>query len=272
MRGLRIAYSRGPRLRQGGSRNRGDGQAGGEALRRPRRAGRGSASRLRRRGGRCSAALVPRRGVARAQLTPAAEGADGPGAASRSPSRARRSRSSSCSTREQKRGALGVHMNQFHETTTCCDADAAARGVRRRQGSRRRDEGEALDRLDAVHLPVQPDAAAGGDDSLRPDQGGLPVGLHIVGPRYADALVLRAARAFESVQPIPMPRRLDARARRTSVVSAFRACEQNSVWWSASLSPSARWESGELRGLAGAPEAAGERRGSAESLALLRSG
>jgi aspartyl-tRNA(Asn)/glutamyl-tRNA(Gln) amidotransferase subunit A len=34
---------------------------------------------------------------------------------------------------------------------------------------------------------------------------GLPVGLHIVGPRYADALVLRAARAYESVAPIAMP-------------------------------------------------------------------
>jgi len=34
---------------------------------------------------------------------------------------------------------------------------------------------------------------------------GLPVGLHLVGPRYADALVLRASRAFESLQPIPMP-------------------------------------------------------------------
>jgi len=34
---------------------------------------------------------------------------------------------------------------------------------------------------------------------------GLPVGLHIVGPRYADALVLRAARAYESVEPSAMP-------------------------------------------------------------------
>ena len=33
---------------------------------------------------------------------------------------------------------------------------------------------------------------------------GLPVGLHIVGPRYADALVLRAARAFESAHPIQL--------------------------------------------------------------------
>jgi aspartyl-tRNA(Asn)/glutamyl-tRNA(Gln) amidotransferase subunit A len=36
-------------------------------------------------------------------------------------------------------------------------------------------------------------------------KAGLPVGLHIVGPRYADALVLRAARAFESVRPLPSP-------------------------------------------------------------------
>jgi Asp-tRNA(Asn)/Glu-tRNA(Gln) amidotransferase A subunit family amidase len=32
-----------------------------------------------------------------------------------------------------------------------------------------------------------------------------PVGLQIVGPRYAGALVLRAARAFESAMPIRLP-------------------------------------------------------------------
>ena len=36
-------------------------------------------------------------------------------------------------------------------------------------------------------------------------KAGLPAGLHIVGPKYADALVLRAARAYESAQPIVMP-------------------------------------------------------------------
>ena len=36
--------------------------------------------------------------------------------------------------------------------------------------------------------------------------GGLPVGLQIVGARYADALVMRAARAFEAVAPFRMPR------------------------------------------------------------------
>jgi len=35
---------------------------------------------------------------------------------------------------------------------------------------------------------------------------GLPVGLQIVGPRYADPLVMRAAAAFEAVRPFKMPR------------------------------------------------------------------
>lgn len=34
---------------------------------------------------------------------------------------------------------------------------------------------------------------------------GLPIGLQIVGPMFGDALVLRAARAFESTQAIPRP-------------------------------------------------------------------
>ena len=35
---------------------------------------------------------------------------------------------------------------------------------------------------------------------------GLPVGLQIVGPMFGDALVLRAARAYEALRPIPRPR------------------------------------------------------------------
>ena len=34
---------------------------------------------------------------------------------------------------------------------------------------------------------------------------GLPVGLHIIGPKYAEARVLRAARAFEAAHPLAMP-------------------------------------------------------------------
>ena len=34
---------------------------------------------------------------------------------------------------------------------------------------------------------------------------GLPIGLQIVGPMFGDALVLRAARAYETVRPIARP-------------------------------------------------------------------
>ena len=34
---------------------------------------------------------------------------------------------------------------------------------------------------------------------------GLPIGLQFVGPAFGDALVLRAARAYESVHPVPRP-------------------------------------------------------------------
>jgi aspartyl-tRNA(Asn)/glutamyl-tRNA(Gln) amidotransferase subunit A len=35
---------------------------------------------------------------------------------------------------------------------------------------------------------------------------GLPIGLQIVGPMFGDALVLRAARAYETLRPAPRPR------------------------------------------------------------------
>jgi aspartyl-tRNA(Asn)/glutamyl-tRNA(Gln) amidotransferase subunit A len=35
---------------------------------------------------------------------------------------------------------------------------------------------------------------------------GLPIGLQFVGPMFGDALVLRAARAFEALHPLPRPR------------------------------------------------------------------
>jgi aspartyl-tRNA(Asn)/glutamyl-tRNA(Gln) amidotransferase subunit A len=37
-------------------------------------------------------------------------------------------------------------------------------------------------------------------------QSGLPMGLQIVGPMFGDALVLRAARAYESVMPVARPK------------------------------------------------------------------
>ncbi|MGA3341416.1 MAG: amidase [Methylocella sp.] len=37
------------------------------------------------------------------------------------------------------------------------------------------------------------------------DTNGLPIGLHIVGPQYGDAIVLRASRTFEKAQPFLTP-------------------------------------------------------------------
>ena len=34
---------------------------------------------------------------------------------------------------------------------------------------------------------------------------GLPIGLQLVGPMFGDALVLRAARAYEQLHPVPRP-------------------------------------------------------------------
>lgn len=57
----------------------------------------------------------------------------------------------------------------------------------------------------ALHLSLQPDHAARHQRALRFTKAGLPIGLHIVGQRFADALVLRAARAYEQAQPFAMP-------------------------------------------------------------------
>jgi Asp-tRNA(Asn)/Glu-tRNA(Gln) amidotransferase A subunit family amidase len=35
---------------------------------------------------------------------------------------------------------------------------------------------------------------------------GMPVGLQIIGPKYSDARVLKAARAFEKLRPFPTPK------------------------------------------------------------------
>jgi len=106
----------------------------------------------------------------------------------------------------QKRGALGVHMNQFHEKydllltpTLPLAAFEAGKEVADVMKDKRWTDWTPFSY--PFNLTQQP--AASIPCGLTAE--GLPVGLHIVGPRYADALVLRAARAFESAQPIAMP-------------------------------------------------------------------
>ena len=106
----------------------------------------------------------------------------------------------------QKRGALGLHMNRFHERydllvtpTLPLAAFAAGKEVSNLLKEKRWTDWSPFSY--PFNLTQQPAATV----PCGLTKKGLPVGLHIVGPRHADALVLRAARAFESTQPIRMP-------------------------------------------------------------------
>ena len=106
----------------------------------------------------------------------------------------------------KEREQLGVRMNQFHKKwdlllTPTLPLPAFAAGVEcpvMADGSRWTDWTPFsypfnLTRQPAATVPCGLTAA------------GLPAGLQIVGPSYGDAAVLRAARAFEKVQPFRMP-------------------------------------------------------------------
>ena len=106
----------------------------------------------------------------------------------------------------QKRGALGVLMNRFHERydllltpTLPLAAFGAGKEVANLLSEKRWTDWTPF--TYPFNLTQQPAATIPCGFTKK----GLPVGLHIVGPRYADALVLRAARAFESAMPIRLP-------------------------------------------------------------------
>jgi aspartyl-tRNA(Asn)/glutamyl-tRNA(Gln) amidotransferase subunit A len=105
-----------------------------------------------------------------------------------------------------RRGALGARMRQFHESydllltpTLPLAAFAAGQDV-----PEPRPAGRWIDWAPFSHpfnLSQQPAASVPcGLTAAR-----LPVGLQIVGPMHGDALVLRAARAFESARPWSFP-------------------------------------------------------------------
>jgi aspartyl-tRNA(Asn)/glutamyl-tRNA(Gln) amidotransferase subunit A len=105
----------------------------------------------------------------------------------------------------QKRGALGLHMNLFHESydllvtpTLPLAAFAAGKEVANLLKEKRWTDWTPF--TYPFNLTQQPAATI----PCGLTKKGLPVGLQIVGPRHADALVLRAARAFESAHPIAL--------------------------------------------------------------------
>jgi aspartyl-tRNA(Asn)/glutamyl-tRNA(Gln) amidotransferase subunit A len=105
-----------------------------------------------------------------------------------------------------KRGALGAHMNLFHRdydllVTPTLSVPAFDVGQEYPGAAKGKRWTEWTPFTYPFNLTQQPAASV----PCGLTKEGLPVGLHIVGPKYADALVLRAARAFESARPWKMP-------------------------------------------------------------------
>ena len=106
----------------------------------------------------------------------------------------------------QQRGALGIAMNRFHEKydllltpSLPLPAFEAGREVADVMKEQRWTEWTPFSY--PFNLTQQPAASV----PCGLTAAGLPVGLQMVGPRYDDWRVLRAARAFEMAQPFPMP-------------------------------------------------------------------
>ncbi|HYL23374.1 MAG TPA: amidase [Burkholderiales bacterium] len=105
---------------------------------------------------------------------------------------------------QMKRGALGMHMNLFHRdydllVTPTLAVAAFDVGLECPPGKQRWIDWTPF--TFPFNLTQQPAASI----PCGLTREGLPVGLHLVGPRYGDALVLRAARAFETARPIKLP-------------------------------------------------------------------
>lgn len=105
-----------------------------------------------------------------------------------------------------RRGALGVLMNQFHRKydllltpTLPLPAFEAGKEVADVVNERRWTDWSPFSY--PFNLTQQPAASV----PCGLTKAGLPAGLHIVGPKYADALVLRAARAYEAAAPFGSP-------------------------------------------------------------------
>jgi aspartyl-tRNA(Asn)/glutamyl-tRNA(Gln) amidotransferase subunit A len=103
-----------------------------------------------------------------------------------------------------RRGALGAHMRQFMQRYDLIVTPSTAV--------------PAFDALPAGHGPMTPETMLGWTPFSYPfnltqqpaitvpcgfTRSGLPIGLQLVGPMFSDALVLRAARAFETSRNIP---------------------------------------------------------------------
>jgi aspartyl-tRNA(Asn)/glutamyl-tRNA(Gln) amidotransferase subunit A len=106
----------------------------------------------------------------------------------------------------RRRAELGAAMRRFHETydlllTPTLPLAAFAAGIERPDPASQPRWFSWAPFSNPFNLTQQPAASV----PCGLTAAGLPVGLQIVGPMHGDALVLRAARAFETARPWPMP-------------------------------------------------------------------
>jgi aspartyl-tRNA(Asn)/glutamyl-tRNA(Gln) amidotransferase subunit A len=104
------------------------------------------------------------------------------------------------------RGALGEAMQRFHESwdllvTPSLPLPAFTAGIEKPEAMAGDRWADWTPFTYPFNLTQQPACSV----PCGLTAAGLPMGMQIVGPKYADALVLRAARAFESARPFPMP-------------------------------------------------------------------
>ena len=95
----------------------------------------------------------------------------------------------------ERRTELGVLLRRFHEKYDLLVTPVQSKPVPR--------VGTAPETPFAFPFNITQQPAASAPAGF--DNNGLPVGLHIVGPQFGDATVLRLARAFEKLQPFPTP-------------------------------------------------------------------
>ncbi len=108
----------------------------------------------------------------------------------------------------RERGALGAHMRQFMQRFDLLVTPAVAI--------------PAFDARPPASVAMTPQSMLGWTPFSYPfnltqqpactipcglTNAGLPIGLQFVGPMFGDALVLRAARAYETLRPVPRPPR-----------------------------------------------------------------
>ncbi len=106
----------------------------------------------------------------------------------------------------QRRGVLGSHMRQFMQRyDLLVTPSVAVPAFEARPAGTQKMDPQAMLGWTPFSYPFNLTQQPAITVPCGLTSKGLPMGLQIVGPMFGDALVLRAARAYESVQPVARP-------------------------------------------------------------------